>query len=46
VDFRNDIEEIYCMVKYKDGDHHSIVCGDLGGLAFAVYVLQKRLLEE
>lgn len=36
-----NIEEIYCVVKSKDGNWVEIMAGTTGGLAQAVLMLQK-----
>lgn len=39
------MQEIYCVVKDKDGSSQEYLCGDLGGLTFAILVLQQKALE-
>lgn len=39
------MEEIYVVVKDKDGTHQEYLSGNLGGLAFAILVLQQKALE-
>lgn len=39
------IEEIYCVVKLKTGTVHEKMFGDRAGLAFAIIILQKYLME-
>lgn len=39
------MEEIYCVVKDKDGGTQEYVAGNLGGLTFAILVLQQKALD-
>lgn len=39
------MEEIYCVVKDKDGTNQEYLSGNLGGLTFAILVLQQKALE-
>lgn len=39
------ISEIYTVVKLKDGSFYECISGDTGGMAFAVIVLQKHMLD-
>lgn len=36
-----DIDELYIVVKDKAGNYNEVICGETGGLAFAILVLQK-----
>lgn len=45
VDQRNDIEEIYVCIKRKGGTSDTFFKGSLGGLTFALLVLQDKALE-
>lgn len=38
----SEIEEIYLVVKTKDGQWAPSLCGDLQGLAFAILFLQQH----
>ena len=40
-----DIEELYIVVKDKKGNYNEVICGETGGLAFSIAVLQKHLME-
>lgn len=40
------MDQIYVVVKDKDGTSHEYLCGDLQGLTFAILVLQAKALEE
>lgn len=39
------IEEIYVVVKDKDGTSQEYLAGNLAGLTFAILVLQQKALE-
>lgn len=39
------MQEIYVVVKDKDGSSQEYLAGDLGGLTFAILVLQKCAME-
>lgn len=39
------MDEIYVVVKDKDGSSQEYLAGDLGGLTFAILVLQQKALE-
>lgn len=39
------IEEIYMVVKDKDGNFEEVLCGDLAGLGVSIAVLQKYMME-
>lgn len=41
----DSIQEIYVVVKDKDGSSQEYLSGDLGGLTFAILVLQQKALE-
>lgn len=36
----SEIDEIYMVVKDKDGNYYEIICGETGGLAFSIQILQ------
>jgi len=40
----DDIDEIYIVIKDKAGNYNEVICGETGGLAFAIAVLQKFLM--
>lgn len=45
VDRLDTMEEIYCVVKDKDGTSQEYFCGKLDGLTFAILVLQDLALK-
>ena len=40
-----EISELYIIVKDKSGNYNEVVCGETGGLAFAIMVLQKYWMD-
>lgn len=40
-----DIEELYVVVKTKDGTYNEMICGEVRGLSFSIVILQKYLIE-
>lgn len=41
----DSIEELYVVVKDKDGNFQESLCGDMAGVCFAALLLQKFALE-
>lgn len=42
----SEIDEIYIVVKTKDGQWVPSLCGDMAGLAFAALYLQQHWMEK
>lgn len=40
-----EIEELYIVIKDKKGNYNEVICGETGGLAFAILVLQKYFMD-
>lgn len=40
-----DVEELYVVMKYKNGDWGHSMSGDVQGLAFAILILNQYALE-
>lgn len=41
----SETDEIYAVIKDKDGNFAEAICGDAGGASFSALILQQKALE-